>query len=83
MIEKMVSKQLLNEAQKEYYSYAGISIIERGITIGTICVLRLITNAFIYTAFFLVFFLELRLPCIYNEELIERQSGNIKIFSFK
>lgn len=60
LVNKIVSEQLLNEEQKEYYIYAGISIIERVITIGTICVLGLITNTFIYTVFFLLFFLELR-----------------------
>lgn len=60
LVDKFTKEQLINERQKEHYTYAFILIVEKIITIGTICIIGFITNEFIHTILFLVFFLTLR-----------------------
>lgn len=60
IVNQIIKEQLINEEQKEYYNYAFIVIVEKIITIGTICVIGFLMDILIQTLFFLFFFLALR-----------------------
>lgn len=60
LVNRMKENSLISISDGEYYEYALISLMERGITVGTILLLGLFYRQIISTVYFLVFFLSLR-----------------------
>lgn len=60
LVNRMKEDNLISLSDGEYYEYALITLIERGITVGTILLLGLLCRQFVPTICFLVFFLSLR-----------------------
>lgn len=68
MIEKMVlnlvsqmeTKKMIDEADREHYKYALITMTEHTITVGTMLLIELVFHQLMPTICFLVFFLSLR-----------------------
>lgn len=60
LVDRMKENNLISISDGEYYEYALITMMERGITVGTILLLGLLCRQVIPTICFLVFFLSLR-----------------------
>lgn len=60
MVECMLRGNLLEADEREHYIYAGIGVVERFLTLGSICIIGIATNNLVYTILFLVCFLSLR-----------------------
>ncbi|MGP1416166.1 MAG: accessory gene regulator B family protein, partial [Treponema sp.] len=60
LISQMIENKIIDKEMKERYIYTFICFVEKFITIGSIMLISLITNNFLPTIFFLIFFFELR-----------------------
>ena len=60
IVEQLEKEKLIEKCMKEQYLYALLTMTERWITITTIVVISLISNLFVPTCLFLLFFLSLR-----------------------
>ncbi|MDE6641733.1 MAG: accessory gene regulator B family protein [Acetatifactor sp.] len=60
LANRMKENDLISASEGEYYEYALITLMERGITVSTILLLGLLCRQFLPTICFLVFFLSLR-----------------------
>lgn len=60
LANRMKENDLISTSEEEYYEYALITLMERGITVSTILLLGLLCRQFLPTICFLVFFLSLR-----------------------
>lgn len=60
LVNQMKEKEIISNADGEYYAYALITMIENTMTIGTMLVLGILFRKFVYAICFLVFFLSLR-----------------------
>lgn len=60
LVNQMEEKEIISNADGEYYAYALITMIENTMTIGTMLVSGILFRKFVYTICFLVLFLSLR-----------------------
>lgn len=60
LISQMIENKIIDKEMKERYTYTFICFVEKFITTGSIMLISLITNNFLPTIFFLIFFFELR-----------------------
>ena len=60
LIAQMVENKIIDKEMAEKYIYTFICFVEKFITISSIALISLITNNFLPTIFFLIFFFELR-----------------------
>lgn len=56
VVNRMEMEKIISKSSCEYYEYALISMVEQAITVGTMLLLGLLFEQFLYTVCFMVFF---------------------------